>query len=145
MIKSIFLLASFLFSISIYSQDLPKIVIIDNDTCIVFSIEQSKQLIIWDLERLECKEILELCEKVISECDSLITIKNNQIINYSAKDSLSNGIIKNYEELGKICDIEKLDLNQQLKFQKRKGFKNVVLSALSAFVATFIVFSYITK
>lgn len=139
MIKALAFTIGLFFCNFIYAQNLPKTILIDGNTCIAFSIKQSKQLILWDLERLECIDIQRNSELIINEIDSLLILKDEEIKQYLLKDIIYNQTLDSYQQLVEIHKIQEESCEQKIKMQKRKGFKNICLSIGSTFLASYFI------
>ena len=137
MIKYITVLASFFWSSFVFSQSLPRTIILGKDTCMVFSAQQSKQLIFWDLERLECREIQRNSEIIIDEMDSLIILKDKELQEHEAKDKIYESTISDYKELQTIHGLQIQSLNKKNRGLKKKGIKNVFMSIIITFTTTY--------
>jgi|TARA_R110000803_G_scaffold68682_2_gene130708 hypothetical protein len=129
-----------IFSLISFSQEnkLPKQIIYNGDTCVVFSISQAKQLVLWDLDRLECFDIKDNYLLSNVKLTELLELKNSQILAYEIKDSVFIVTLNAFQELQTLNDYQKKIFEKNIKIQKRQNFKNVILGILSTFVITWI-------
>ena len=129
-----------IFSLISFSQEnkLPKQIIYNGDTCVVFSISQAKQLVLWDLDRLECFDIKDNYLLSNIKLTELLELKNSQILAYEIKDSVFIVTLNAFQELQTLNDYQKKIFEKNIKIQKRQNFKNVILGILSTFVITWI-------
>lgn len=132
----------FLLSNFCYSQKYPKTIIIDSDTCIVFSNEQSKEMIKWDLEKEECLKEKGILQNELSLKDTVVSNLTNQILEYKKIQENQQIIIKENIEISKLYK-QQLDISEkQLKKQKLKTF----LYAVGGICTTsFMTYLYIQK
>ena len=129
-----------IFSLISFSQEnkLPKQIIYNGDTCVVFSISQANQLVLWDLDRLECFDIKDNYLLSNVKLTELLELKNSQILAYEIKDSVFIVTLNAFQELQTLNDYQKKIFEKNIKIQKRQNFKNVILGILSTFVITWI-------
>ena len=129
-----------IFSLISFSQEnkLPKQIIYNGDTCVVFSISQAKQLVLWDLDRLECFDIKDNYLLSNVKLTELLELKNSQILAYEIKDSVFIVTLNAFQELQTLNDYQKKIFEKNIKIQKRQNFKNVILGILSTFVIAWI-------
>jgi hypothetical protein len=129
-------------SISAYSQEYPQLILIENDSCIVFTLDQSKTMIEWDIRYDECKSNYEILTVETNIKDSIISNQLYQILEYQKIDSLcqqinieNKGLISLYEDETKV-------LKKQLTRQKRKTW---LYSSLGLVATTVLTTLYIIK
>jgi len=137
--KLVMTLIFIIFSLISFSQEnkLPKQIIYNGDTCVVFSISQAKQLVLWDLDRLECFDIKDNYLLSNVKLTELLELKNSQILAYEIKDSVFIITFNAFQELQILNDYQKKIFEKNIKIQKRQNFKNVILAILSTFIITF--------
>jgi hypothetical protein len=122
-----------------FAQSYPKKVVIDNDTCIVFTLEQSRKLITWDVELERCKsESIVLIEES-SVKDSLIAINKEIAQKYSDIVVICDSIKLEKNELIKIHLEEKQLLEKQIKRCKRQRFLSITLGVLTTSILTTLI------
>lgn len=108
-----------LLSCSAYSQTYPKLVVIEKDSCIVFTLEQSKTMIEWDIRYNECRTNLELTSNESALKDSIISTQQVQLEEYQKIDSTYQLLNQENEELREILEEERKLLNKEIRRQKR--------------------------
>ena len=101
-----------IFSLISFSQEnkLPKQIIYNGDTCVVFSISQAKQLVLWDLDRLECFDIKDNYLLSNVKLTELLELKNSQILAYEIKDSVFIVTLNAFQELQTLNDYQKKNI-----------------------------------
>jgi hypothetical protein len=122
-----------------YSQEYPKVIVLEKDTCIVFTLEQGKKLIEWDIMFEECIVNLELTLNESILKDSIISNQNFQISEYQKIDSLYQQISVENREIKLLYEEETKLLKKQLKKQKRQTFFASALGIISAAVLTTLI------
>lgn len=103
--------------------------IIDNDTVIIFSLFQSKELIKINESKKECNDLLNVSNLELSEKDKIIKNQNIQINNFtkivSNKDTIINKLYDNIE----LC----VDNNKELKSEIKRQKRHKIISVLGLF------------
>jgi len=132
----------FVFAIQLcYAQTIktyPSVIILQKDTLVCFTTEQSKQIAVWNEQRKECVELRKNDNQTISE---LQKITNTQI---GIISNLENEIIqhkKNIEDKDKligICEDEKKSLTKEIRKQKRGKWIAIIGGIGGVFLTTFI-------
>jgi hypothetical protein len=124
---------------SVFSQEYPKMVVIEDDSCVIFTLNQSRQMIIWDVEYDECKEEREILIEEIALKDSVITNQKNTVAEYNEILELYNGIIDEKDSLTQLHVEEKQLLEKQIKKQKRQKFISSALGVIATSILTTII------
>lgn len=106
-------------SLNSFSQEYPKSIIIENDTVLVFTIEQAREITKRDVEREYCINEREILEIQLSEKDTIIKSLENKVFTLEGIEQKYIVIIKEKDELKKICEGEKKELNDEISRQKR--------------------------
>ena len=137
------LLFIFLFISTVsFSQTYPQIVVIEEDSCIIFTLSQSRQMITWDLQLQECRTNLELTSNESSLKDSIIQIQKEQIEEYQKIDTTYLALMDENKELTELLEEERKILKKQIRKQKVQKW----LVGIGGFVTTsFATYLYIKK
>lgn len=116
----------------------PKVLVIENDTLVAFTIQQSKKLAM-------INESNKLCQKNLTDSDSIISIQLNQLSNrkkvidnlYSiiSNDSI---IFNKKDELNKICNDELNLCKSDLKRHKIQKWIAYGVASVTSFFAIYI-------
>ena len=96
----------------------PSIIIVEKDTLVCFTTEQSKQIAVWNEERKECIELSKNDNQKISELEKIKTTQagvisnlENEVVQYGKNISDKNKLIL-------ICKDEKDTLTDEVRKQK---------------------------
>lgn len=128
--------------LSAYSQTFPKSIVIENDSCIVFTLEQSKKMIEWDIQKDLCKTELDIAQSEISLKDSIINNQGNQLNEFQGIESAYEEIIIENDLIRNIFNEEREILQKQLKKERRRKWLSSTLGIVATTVATVL---WITK
>lgn len=145
--KSNKLLLLFLFVASFgFSQtkksDYPKVVIYENDTVILFSIKQGKQLAIINEEKKECLENNQVLNQEIKQKDIVVKEQADKLKNYDKIAKDYNDIVKAKDELKGLCDSEKEVLNDIIEKKNRHKWYAIIGGSITT---AFMTYLWITK
>ena len=105
-----------------YAQNIkskyPSIIIVEKDTLVCFTTEQSKQMAVWNEQRKECIELSKNDNQKISELEKIKTTQagvisnlENEVVQYGKNISDKNKLIL-------ICKDEKDTLTDEVRKQK---------------------------
>ena len=132
----------FVFALQLsYAQTIktyPSIIVLEKDTLVCFTTEQSKQIAVWNEQRKECVELRKNDNQKISELEKITTTQTGIISN------LENEIIqhkKNLEDTDKligVCEDEKKSLTKEIRKQKRGKWIAIIGGIGGVFLTTFI-------
>lgn len=132
----------FVFALQLsYAQTIktyPSIIVLEKDTLVCFTTEQSKQIAVWNEQRKECVELTKNDNQKISELEKITTTQTGIISN------LENEIIqhkKNLEDKDKligVCEDEKKSLTKEIRKQKRGKWIAIISGIGGVFLTTFI-------
>ena len=137
--KTILNILFVLFTSICLSQEYPKKVIIENDTCIVFTLEQSRKLILWDVELGNCKEENLILNEESKLKDSIIEVNKQIAIKYAEIEQLYTSIKSEKDEIIKTHIEEKELLEKQIKKYKRQRFLSTTLGVITTSVLTTLI------
>ena len=125
-----------------FSQNYPQVVVIEEDSCIIFTLAQSRQMIQWDLQLAECKETLNLTVKESEFKDSVINVQNEQIEEYTKIDWAYIALVDENKELTELLEEERKLLKKEIRRQKVRKW----LLGIGGFCTTaFATYLYIQK
>lgn len=124
---------------SVFSQEYPKMVVIENDSCIIFTLEQSREMIVWDVEYNECKDERKILLEEMALKDSVITNQKDMVAEYNEILELYNGIKDEKDTLIQLHVEEKQLLEKQIKKQKRQKFISSALGVIATSILTTII------
>jgi septal ring factor EnvC (AmiA/AmiB activator) len=132
----------FVFALQLsYAQTIktyPSIIVLEKDTLVCFTTEQSKQIAVWNEQRKECVELRKNDNQKISELEKITTTQTGIISN------LENEIIqhkKNLEDKDKligVCEDEKKSLTKEIRKQKRGKWIAIISGVGGVFLTTLI-------
>lgn len=104
----------------------PLTILIDDDSLVCFTIEQSKQLAIWNEEKKECINLYKNSNEKIVQLENISTTQKGII------DNLENEIVqhnKNLEDKNKIINI----FEDEKKYLKKQVIKQKIYKWISIF------------
>lgn len=127
---------------STFGQTYPQVVVIEKDSCIIFTLPQSRQMIKWDLQLSECRTNLKLTLNESALKDSIILNQSNQITQYQQIEATYGLIDKENKELRKLLEEERAVLTKEIRRQKFRKFLVGIGGFCTTAVATFL---YIRK
>ena len=116
----------------------PSVIVLENDTLVCFTTEQSKQMGVWNEQRKECVELRKNDNQKINELEK-ITITQTGIIS-----NLENEIVqhkKNFDDKNSlllICEDEKKSLTKEIRKQKRGKWIAILGGIGGVFITTMI-------
>jgi hypothetical protein len=116
----------------------PSVIILEKDTLVCFTTEQSKQMGVWNEQRKECVELRKNDNQKINELEK-ITITQTGIIS-----NLENEIVqhkKNFDDKNSllvICEDEKKLLKKEIRKQKRGKWVAILGGIGGVFITTMI-------
>lgn len=118
--KNLISIILFVFIVNVaYSQNkYPIVTIIKNDTLICFTIEQSRQITIWNEERKECAELQKVDREKVIELEGINKKQLVIISNLETEINQHKATITDKNNLLKLCDEEKNSLKKEVRKQK---------------------------
>ena len=132
----------FVFALQLsYAQTIktyPSIIVLEKDTLVCFTTEQSKQIAVWNEQRKECVELRKNDNQKISELEKITTTQTGIISN------LENEIVqhkKNFDDKNSlllICEDEKKSLTKEIRKQKRGKWIAILGGIGGVFITTMI-------
>ena len=125
-----------------YCQDYPKVLVIDNDTCFVFSMEQAKKITEWTIKSDKYKFDLKLSEEQLKFKDSILQNQEEIIKLSSKKEENYILILEKNKEITDIYITKNEFLSDRLKTEKRKKIINRILGIVGT---TIFAILYILK
>ncbi len=144
-LSNLFIFIFFLSSIT-YSQvkksDYPKVAIYEQDTVIMFTIKQGKQLGIINEEKKECLENNQVLSREITQKDIIIKEQKDKLKNYDTIVKDYNDIVKAKDDLKKTCESEKIILNEIIEKKERHKWYAIVGGSITTL---FMGYLWITK
>ena len=136
----------FFFNLTAFSQvkksEYPKVVVYDQDTVIIFTIKQGKQLGVINEEKKECLENNEILSKEINQKDVVIKEQKDKLKNYDIIVKDYNDIVKAKDDLKRICESEKTILQDTIEKKERHKWYAIVGGSITTF---FMGYLWITK
>jgi flagellar biosynthesis chaperone FliJ len=123
LIRKILLVLTVICSVSAYSQEdtlrkYPMMMVFDNDTVIVYSLEQAKELTLRNEQRKECLEVSEICELQLIELDTIIKAQEDKIENFELIVEKKDTIIQKKDDNLDLCEQEKAIKDKEIRKQK---------------------------
>lgn len=108
----------FLNNVFTQTNEYPVITKIEKDTVIIFTLQQGRELIIYNEQRKEYMELNEILNSTIVQKDTVINSLNQKVSNYEKIDLENKKIIKTKEELIKLSEDEKSTLKHEVRKHK---------------------------
>jgi len=135
--KIVFILIVFavLMRCNALSQVFPRTLLIEKDSCVAFTIKQSKQMAKWNEKRKESVLLNDICSKQILFMDSIILNQTVQIEKGQFVSLNYKTIIENKNDLLIISESEKLTLKHEIKIQKRQKW---LIAGFGTFITTLL-------
>jgi hypothetical protein len=96
----------------------PSVIVLENDTLVCFSMEQSKQIAVWNEQRKECLELRKNDNQKINELENIVNQQAGLVSNLEKETVLLNANLKDKDSLIKICEDEKKSLKKEVRKQK---------------------------
>jgi len=124
-----------------YSQVKPKypaVMVINKDSLVCFTTEQSKQIAVWNEQRKECLELQSEDKKTIVELNKVVNKQLEIISNLETEITLHKKTISDKETLLQVCEDEKKSLNKEIRKQRR-GKWIAICSGVGVFILTTLV------
>jgi hypothetical protein len=116
----------------------PYSILIDSDTAIVFSLNQSKHFIFLNENLKSCVQYKELCDIQLDESDQLISAQTSTIDNFKLMLNKYELIINQKNDLNDICEQEKKYANVETKKHKRQKIISIIAGSFSTALMTFL-------
>jgi hypothetical protein len=117
----------------------PSVIVLEKDTLVCFTIEQSKIMGIWNEQRKECFELRDNDSLKISELEKITITQTGIISNLENEIIQNNETIEDKDKLIGICEDENKTLTKQLRKQKRGKFIAIIGGVGAAILAVLIV------
>lgn len=114
----------------------PSVNVINEDTLIMFKIEQAKQLSVWNEERKECLELNNVINQEMIQKDIIISAQRREIDNYKQIVIDNDIIVKQTNDLLSICNLEKTSLQKEVKRQRRQKIGAITGGVLGIAIMT---------
>lgn len=134
------------FNLMAFSQvkktDYPKVVVYEQDTVIIFTIKQGKQLGVINEEKKECLENNQVLNREINQKDIVIKEQKEKLKNYDIIVKDYNDIVKAKDDLKRTCESEKIILNDIIEKKERHKWYAIIGGSLSTL---FMGYLWITK
>ena len=96
----------------------PSVIVLENDTLVCFTTQQSKQIAVWNEQRKECLELRKNDNQKINELENISNQQTGLISNLEKETGLLNANLKDKDSLIKICEDEKKSLKKEVRKQK---------------------------
>jgi hypothetical protein len=119
LISTLFLVTIYQLSYTQSKVKYPKLMIVEKDTVMCFTIQQSKQMAIWNESRKECLELSKLDKEKIVELNKISTKKDSIISNLENTILLCKKNVDGKQSLVNVCDSEKKQLKKEIRKQRR--------------------------
>jgi septal ring factor EnvC (AmiA/AmiB activator) len=117
----------------------PSVIVLEKDTLVCFTIEQSKIMGIWNEQRKECLELSKNDSLKINELEKITTTQTDIISNLEKEIINHNETIEDKDKLIGICEDENKTLSKQIKKQKRGKFIAIIGGVSAVILAILIV------
>jgi hypothetical protein len=113
----------------------PSVQVIESDTVIIFDLEQGRKLAIINESKKHLEQLNEIQLKELNEKDSIIINQNAIIVHDDKIKKAYNDIIVENKNLEKLCQDEKIILDQEIKKQKRYKW-TAIISGITVNITT---------
>jgi hypothetical protein len=120
----------------------PKVAVYEQDTVIMFTIKQGKQLGIINEEKKECLENNQVLNQEIKQKDVVIKEQKDKLKNYDTIVKDYNDIIKAKDDLKRTCETEKGILQDIVEKKERHKWYAIVGGSITTL---FMGYLWITK
>ena len=120
----------------------PYSILVESDTAIVFSLNQSKHFISINENLKSCIQYKEVCDIQLEETKDLISAQSSTIDNFKLMLNKYELIVKQQEDINDICEQEKKYVNVETKKHKRQKIISIIAGSFSTAIMTFL---YIQK
>ena len=129
----------FVFSFfTLFGQKFPTTIIFEEDTVIVFSLEQGKELSLINEKGKKCSQDLLIAEKQLILKDTIISVYKDKIEAYRGIESSLENIVNEKNDLIDICKDEKKEIIREVQRQKSQKwiaiFSGVVLTVIGLLI-----------
>jgi hypothetical protein len=115
----------------------PSVIVLNKDTLVCFTTEQSKQVAVWNEERKQCLELSKNDSQKINELENIITQQKGLISNLEKEKGLLKANLQDKDALIMICEEEKKSIKKEVRKQKIGKWIAIVGGvALSTFLLT---------
>lgn len=96
----------------------PSVIVIEKDSLVCFTTEQSKQIAVWNEQRKECIELRSNDTQKINELKNINTTQTGIISNLEKEVYQYKKNIEDKDKLIGICEDEKKSLKKEVRTQK---------------------------
>ena len=105
-----------------YAQNIktkhPSVIVLNKDTLVCFTTEQSKQIAVWNEERKECVELTKNDSQKIKELENIVNQQKGLISNLEKEKGLLKANLQDKDALILICEEEKKSIKKEVRKQK---------------------------
>lgn len=129
------LIGNFCFGQTDSTETYPKTIVIESDTFQVYTIEQSKQMIVWNEMRKEHQRLNEICEATLKDKNIVIVETEEKVRELERIVANKDGIIKEKDDLYRILEIEKKEAQKEIKRQKRHKWFAIIIGGVATTLA----------
>lgn len=116
----------------------PSIIVLEKDTLVCFTTEQSKQIAVWNEQRKECVELRKNDNQKISELEKITNTQTGIISNLESEIVQHKKNFEDKNSLLLICEDEKKSLTKEIRKQKRGKWIAIISGIGGVFLTTFI-------
>ena len=102
-----------------FESKIPSVIVLKKDTLVCFTIEQSKEMGVWNEQRKECLELSKNDSLKINELEKITKTQTDIISNLEKEIIQHNETIEDKDKLIGVCEDENKTLSKQIKKQKR--------------------------
>jgi Zn ribbon nucleic-acid-binding protein len=94
------------------------VIVLNKDTLVCFTTEQSKQIAVWNEERKECVELTKNDSQKIKELENIVNQQKGLISNLEKEKGLLKANLQDKDALILICEEEKKSIKKEVRKQK---------------------------
>tara|TARA_R110000751_G_scaffold8684_2_gene33752 strand:- start:573 stop:1004 length:432 start_codon:yes stop_codon:yes gene_type:complete len=136
--KGIIFISLVLMAFTGFSQQYPRTIVLSTDTCIVFTMVQSKQMAIWNTQKNEYWDRINILNEELTLRDSVIYLQDIKVDKMALIQLSYKQIIVEKNDLKMLCEAEKKDYITEIKRQKRLSWMIGGLGALATGFSTYL-------
>jgi septal ring factor EnvC (AmiA/AmiB activator) len=116
----------------------PSVIVLEKDTLVCFTTEQSKKMAVWNEQRKECIELRKNDNQKISELENIKTTQTGIISNLETEIIQHKKNLEDKDKLISVCEDEKKSLTKEIRKQKRGKWIAIIGGIGGVFLTTFI-------
>lgn len=141
-LSSVILFLMLSFYSTAQKEPYPKVIIVESDTVLAFTLNQARQLSVFNEERKECLDIKSDLEGQLSQFEKVNAEQKQQLANLEKVKIDYDIIVKATNENKALCETEKNILRTQRNDQVKYKWFSIGVGSLTTLFMTYL---YVTK